>query len=226
MFAPACSSQSMGCTSVNNGDPTTAKRRADRLKLVGTASFVIVRDLQVIHTLDLSEVHTDFFDELVSHLIEFIDAAGRHIDRQGLASSDLVLDQNVALAGQLGGGGGGASVTTEAIFDSNTSAGQVVYVSGDGHVDLAQADNYLTATAVGIATQDVLAGETGEYITVGPVTTDTWTLTAGTVYYLDPAVPGGMTTTYPDNSGEFVVILGAAATSTQLNLEIHWMLEQ
>ncbi len=226
MFAPACSAQSMGCTSADNSDPETTKRRANRLRLVSTASFVIERDLQVEDTLNLTQVHTDFFDEVSEDVLLLVDVAQRLIERAGIAASSLTLTHELTLAGQLGGGGGGASVTSEAIFDSNTSAGQVIYISGDGHVDLAQANNGTTATAVGIATQDVLAGEVGEYITVGPVTCDTWTLAAGSVYYLDPAVPGGMTTTYPDTFGEFVIILGAAATSTQLNLEIHWMLEQ
>jgi hypothetical protein len=129
---------------------------------------------------------------------------------------------------QLINGGGGGTVKMQAIFDSNTTAGAVVYVSGDGHVDLAQANpgNIDGATAVGIATADVLAGQTGDYIPVGPITVDTWNLTPGTVYYLSPDVPGGMTTTYPDNPGEFVIILGAAATSTQLNINIHYMVEQ
>lgn len=123
-------------------------------------------------------------------------------------------------------GSGGGSVTMQAIFDSDTSAGEVLYISGDGHVDLAQANNYLTATAVGIATEDVAAGQTGDYIPVGPVTCETWNLTPATVYYLDPDVAGGITSTYPDESGQFVVILGAAATPNQLNLSIHYFLEQ
>jgi hypothetical protein len=79
---------------------------------------------------------------------------------------------------------------------------------------------------VGIATQDVAAGQVGEYVSVGPVSCASWSLTPGSVYYLSPSVAGSLTTVYPDNSGEFVVILGAATTPTQLNLQIHWMLEQ
>ena len=124
-----------------------------------------------------------------------------------------------------GTSGGGGSVTMEAIFDSNTLKGQVVYISGDGHVDLAQANAGATATAVGIAIQDVTAGQSGEYIPVGPVSCETWSLTPGTVYYLDPSTLGGMTATYPTTPGHFVVILGAASTPTQLNTSIHWMLE-
>jgi hypothetical protein len=120
----------------------------------------------------------------------------------------------------------GGSVNSEAIFDSPTEAGMAVYISGDGHVDLALADNVDTATAVGIAIADVAEGQPGEYATTGPVVNPNWNLVPGSVYYLSPTTPGGLTATYPTTPGHFVVILGAAATPTQLNLEIHWMLEQ
>lgn len=145
------------------------------------------------------------------------------VQRIGTGRISTLEDQVAAL---LAAGGGSGSVATQAIFDSNTAAGEVVYISGDGHVDLAQADDGITATAVGIAIEDVLAGETGRYVTVGPVDCETWSLVAGSIYYLDPATPGGMTTTYPDNSGEFVIILGAASKPTQLNLSIHYFLQQ
>jgi len=115
-----------------------------------------------------------------------------------------------------------ASVSASAIFDTTTAAGEVVFVSDDGHVDLAQANGEPQTLAVGIAIQDVFGGATGEYITSGPVECETWNLTPGVVYYLDPDVPGGITSTYPTTVGDYVVILGAAATPTQLNLEIHW----
>ena len=46
------------------------------------------------------------------------------------------------------------------------------------------------------------------------------------MYYLSPTVPGGVTDVYPETAGQFVVILGFAATATQLVLSIHYMLEQ
>lgn len=118
-----------------------------------------------------------------------------------------------------------AGTAVSATFDSNTSKGEVVYISGDGRVNLAQADTEPRAYAIGIATQDVAAGHPGEYLINGPVTCETWALTPGAVYYLDPSTPGGMTTVYPEDTGTFVVILGTAATPTQLHLNIHYMLE-
>ena len=112
-----------------------------------------------------------------------------------------------------------------AIFDSDTLAGQVIYITSSGHVDLAQGNGRPQDFAVGIATQNVAAGQFGEYIPVGPITVDTWSLTPGSVYYLSPSSPGGMTTTYPSTIGQFVVVLGTASTPNQLSLSIHWMLE-
>ncbi len=224
MFAPACSTQTMGCTSVDNSDPNTTKRRSHKLLLTDLAETggsewlrSVSSDLALTDDAD-SHIHLGDGD----HDLSLDSAASGYLEFTRDVEHDLDVTQGVTLAGQLGGGGGGASVTSEAIFDSNTSAGEVIYVSGDGHVDLAQANSEPQTLAVGIAIADVLAGEVGEYITVGPVTVDTWTLTPGTVYYLDPDVPGGMTSTYPTTIGDFVVILGAAATPTQLNLEIHW----
>jgi len=111
-----------------------------------------------------------------------------------------------------------------AIFDSNTSKGQVVYISGDGHVDLAHASADPQARAIGLALSAVIAGQAGEYLTSGPMTNDSWSLTPGAMYYLDPAVPGAITSTCPTANGQYVIIIGFATTPTQLNIAIHWAL--
>lgn len=191
---------------------------------VSTAGSIFVR--AVFDDMDLEEEYSDNYAEAESDDLGFADVAIGQRELRRSASNTMTLTHANTVSGGRVDGGGGGSVTMEAIFDSNTLMGDVVYISGDGHVDLAQADNGVTATAVGVAIQDVMAGGTGEYIPVGPVTCATWSLSAGTVYFLDPSTPGGMTATYPTTPGHFVVILGAAASSTQLNLEIHWMLEQ
>lgn len=209
-------------------DTTTksVKNFHDVLTFVGVVSLAgSVWNRQVVDTLNLEQSYSDHFAGDEEQTLTFLSEAVATVARAGVASSTLSLLHVVTVAGGRTDGGGG-SVTMEAIFDSDTSKGQVVYVSGDGHVDLAQADDGDTATAVGIANEDVTAGQTGRYTPVGPVSCETWNLTPASVYFLDPASPGGMTTTYPSTPGHFVVILGAAATPTMLNLEIHWMLEQ
>jgi hypothetical protein len=110
-----------------------------------------------------------------------------------------------------------------ATFDSDALKGNVVYISGDGHVDLALGTGYPQSLAIGLAAADTVAGP-GEVITSGPFANEAWNLTPGTVYYLSPTVPGGMTATFPNTVGDHVIILGAAITPTQINLEIHWAL--
>jgi len=211
-----------GCTTADNSDPNTTKRRRDKLALQQDVAVIMEWGINLTDELGLEQNFNDYLPGDATDELNLTDSANQVRQLEAL-EDELNLTQTVTFAGHLvPGGGGSGSVTMEAIFDSNTSAGEVVYISGDGHVDLAQADAEPQALAVGIATQDVLAGETGEYIPVGPVSCDTWNLTPGVVYYLDPDVEGGMTSTFPNTVGNHVVILGAAATTTQLNLEIHW----
>lgn len=123
----------------------------------------------------------------------------------------------------------GDTVDTSATADSQMTIGDVIYASGNGHVDLAVAspavgDERAKAFAFGIVTS--VKGSTVKYRTTGVVENPNWSLTPQEVYYLSPTVPGGMTSTYPSESGQFVVILGVATSPTQLALNIHWMLEQ
>jgi len=43
--------------------------------------------------------------------------------------------------------------------------------------------------------------------------------------YLSPDVPGGLTQTYPDDDGTFIVLIGQAVTPTAIILNIHYFLE-
>lgn len=121
----------------------------------------------------------------------------------------------------------GDSVDTSATADSQMAIGDVVYSSGNGHVDLAEASpavNSLKARAFGMVTN--VKGSVIKYRTTGVVENPNWSLEPQTVYYLSPTVPGGLTSTYPTASGQFVVIVGVATSPTQLAMNIHWMLEQ
>lgn len=113
--------------------------------------------------------------------------------------------------------------TVEAVFDSPASLGMAVYVSGDGHVDLARADAQATALPiVGLKSDD------GEYKTAGALRLDDWTDVIGTpsltptaAYFLSPTDAGQLTTTEPENVGEYVIIVGIAASTKTLIIEIH-----
>lgn len=226
-YDPSSPITCVSCAGGGGGAGRLLKGRKDYLNLeeeVSTAGSEWLRS--VTDDIGLSHSFSDFFHEDLLDDLGLDDEALSPVARVGIAFSTMSIVQTPTVSGGRTDGGGGGSVTMEAIFDSDTAAGQVIYISGDGHVDLAQANAGSTTTASGIAIQDVASGQTGEYIPVGPVTCETWSLSPGSVYYLSPSVAGGMTTTYPDSSGQFVIILGAAATTTQLNLEIHWMMEQ
>ncbi|WP_428304651.1 hypothetical protein [Lacipirellula sp.] len=112
--------------------------------------------------------------------------------------------------------------------DVPMNVGDVIYASGDGHVDLAQAspavdDSDDKAFAIGMVT--AVNGEAVSYRTTGVVDNPAWSLTPRAVYYLSPTVPGGLTTEYTEASGEFAIIVGTATSPTQIALNIHWMLE-
>ena len=143
------------------------------------------------------------------------------------ASSALALGQTVVHAGVLvppGNGGGGGVEPFTATFDSNTIAGQPVYVVSDTNVDLA--DNTINYWVIGLAIETVSAGNTGDYITEGTVERGDWTpivgtaqLTPGAVYYLD-STAGLLTATPTVTEGEHVVAVARAASFAKLDIEI------
>ena len=86
---------------------------------------------------------------------------------------------------------------------------QVVYVDG--------ADSVLPADANGSGTYPVIGMvvATGYVLTHGVVRNDSWTLTAGSVYYLSTTA-GSITTTPPSTAGDYVQIIGVAVGTDQL----------
>lgn len=101
--------------------------------------------------------------------------------------------------------------------------GQWVYISAgatDGSrtagavypVDCSVALGAKRAAAIGQVMTAATVGNPVPIIMNGVVTTSG--LTAGAVYYADPATPGGITTTKPATSGQYVVPLGTALTAT------------
>ena len=109
--------------------------------------------------------------------------------------------------------------------------GQPVYTKSNGNVDLAQADAGATVEVLGlvrdasiaaaasgeIQTDGVLTGTTGEW---DNVTGETGGLTPGAVYYLDPDTPGNLTQTAPTTTGDFVVRVGRAISTTAMEISV------
>lgn len=118
--------------------------------------------------------------------------------------------------------------------NSNAGAiviGQPVYADSGTTVDLAQADaqgtirvvglvadaSIANAASGGILVDGVLTATTGEW---DAVTGEVGGLTAGANYFLDAANPGELTQTAPTATGEFVVRVGHALSTTELEIEI------
>jgi len=111
--------------------------------------------------------------------------------------------------------------------DSSTKIGSPLYLTGVGHVDLAQADAAGTVQVVGLALEAVSTGFTCQYISEGSIERTDWTDVAGTValsagatYFLDTSLAGRITSTAPTTGGQYVVRVGRAVNTTTLDIEI------
>lgn len=70
---------------------------------------------------------------------------------------------------------------------------------------------------VGVQMDGILTATTGQWDTAAGTTGG---LTKDTIYYLDPATAGKLTSTAPSTAGQFVVALGIAISTTELKIEI------
>lgn len=133
-----------------------------------------------------------------------------------------------------GGGGSGSSEDFSAINDnvSPIVIGQPVYIDVNNHVDLAQANDQTTVQVLGLVKDTSIAsGGTGDIQTDGILTATTgqWDAVAGTTgglnwgfrYFLDPANPGKLTEIAPSVAGDFVVRIGVAISTTELEISIN-----
>lgn len=148
------------------------------------------------------------------------DTPGHFVVPIGRALSATVLDVELGPCVMLSGNmaTNGTVSTLEAVFDSATVAGSVVYVSGSNTVGLAQANAAATTDAIGFAVGDVAAGDTGNYVTDGTI--ELAGLIAGDAYYLSADSPGEITNVAPSNPGDYVVRVGQALSETTLEVEI------
>jgi len=108
---------------------------------------------------------------------------------------------------------------------------QAVYVDGVDSVDLAKADAGATMDVVGfvkdatiaaaadgmIQTDGILSATTGQW---DAVTGGSGGLTAGTVYYLDASTAGSITDTASTTVGQYVVQIGRAISTTEMEISI------
>jgi hypothetical protein len=97
--------------------------------------------------------------------------------------------------------------------------GDVVYISAADTGKKAKADATGTKDAIAFAMGAITNGTTGAYQTDGILSGLTGLVT-GSVYYLSAATAGAMTVTAPSAAGQFVVRLGIAISTTELEIQI------
>ena len=174
--------------------------------------------------------HVNNASDPATDTLNLASAAGFNMERDRSLTSSLSFTDfaHATLDGYHppGGGSGDPDLSKHpVVFDSDTLSGQVVYVSGDGRVDLAKADAKTTMNAVGLSVNAVTATATDYILTEGSVEQSDWTNVAGTtnlvpgaLYYLSEVDAGNIKDT-PPASG-FVVRVGRAITKTKLDIEI------
>ena len=109
--------------------------------------------------------------------------------------------------------------------------GTPLYASAADQSKRAQANTMTTATVTGLVYDPTIAaGATGyqasSNVLVG--TTAQWDVVAGTTgglafgqrYFLDPSNVGKITSTAPTSAGQYVVLIGIAISTTELELKI------
>lgn len=88
-----------------------------------------------------------------------------------------------------------------------------INASGVPECALAQANNYITARAVGVTTNDILSGEEGYAALHGVVRgVNTTSFAPGTLLYLDASTAGMLTST-PPGAGNYVIKIARVLTS-------------
>jgi len=97
--------------------------------------------------------------------------------------------------------------------------GDVVYVSAASTVAKSQANAAGTAKVIGLARAAIEANATGEIQTDG-ILSGLTALTAGSTYYLSADTAGAMVTAAPSETGKFIVKLGTAISTTELEISI------
>lgn len=125
-----------------------------------------------------------------------------------------------------------AEVDVVSMTNNNASPiviGSPVYCESASKVDLAKADATGTKDTFGLVKDvSIAASASGNIQTDGILvaTTTQWDavagttggLVAGTVYYLDAATAGQLTATAPTTGGHFVVRVGLALSTTELEI--------
>lgn len=126
----------------------------------------------------------------------------------------------------VGGESGGAPIDKGTFtLGEDVVLGERVYIGSDEKAYLTDATDVAKSTGlIGVAMESGSADDDIEVLFDGTIAASG--LTAGEVYYLDPAVPGGITTSPPTGSGTIGRVVGQAKTATSFrhSVDATWWL--
>lgn len=110
-----------------------------------------------------------------------------------------------------------------ALTNANTGSlalGDAVYVSAASSCDKAQANAAASARVIGLVSDATVGTGASANVQTDGVLSGLTGLTAGSVYFLDAANPGKLVAAAPLASGQFVVRVGTAISTTELEISI------
>ena len=100
-------------------------------------------------------------------------------------------------------------ITTLLTASENIAQGNLVYVSGNGTIGIADADAVAKMPAIGIAVAAISSGQPGAVLLQGMFRDDTFNFTAGNRLFAS-ATDGGITATVPSGSNDVAQAVGVA----------------
>ncbi len=116
-------------------------------------------------------------------------------------------------------GGAGLAVSGNTVYLSiggtALNTGDPVYIDGAGFIQKANANGSATMMAIGMASQFIGAGSTGDILLGGTITKTGWTFTPGGKVYIG-VTAGALTTSAPSGDAEVSQVIGVALTATKL----------
>lgn len=119
-------------------------------------------------------------------------------------------------------------ITVTNVDSGTLIIGEPVYVFSANSVKAAQANGLTSGSVVGLANAAIAMNASGQVVTAGnlSLTTAQWTaltggaLSPGSLYFLDPATAGRLTTTPPSTPGQVIALIGRAVSTTLMVLAI------
>ena len=189
----------------------------DGVKLDGIEALADVTDATNVGAAGAAMSGGAFHDGFSDHV------ADEHIDwkstTENFSTSGTVTGINVT-SGVDPGHTHTGDVSIASVAGENLSEGDVLYVQSDSEAYKAKADADATSLVVGLCDRDASENGAIGIIPVGSLDITGWGLTAGDSYYLSSSTAGEVTNTAPTTSGEYVVPLGIALSTTEMAINI------